>query len=82
MVVSPHSFRSTRAERLWFPEVDSASSITGFILCHRRFDHLAAPVGRQALLENFGDLIDRLGFIPNGNRIYYENRSSLPFLPT
>ncbi|SPO27343.1 related to trehalase precursor [Ustilago trichophora] len=33
----------------------------------------------KALLENFGDLIDRLGFIPNGNRIYYENRSQPPF---
>lgn len=33
----------------------------------------------KAILENFGDLIDRLGFIPNGNRIYYENRSQPPF---
>lgn len=33
----------------------------------------------KALLENFGDLIDRLGFIPNGNRLYYENRSQPPF---
>ncbi len=33
----------------------------------------------KAILENFGDLIDRLGFIPNGNRVYYENRSQPPF---
>ena len=33
----------------------------------------------KALLENFGDLIEMLGFIPNGNRIYYENRSQPPF---
>ncbi|KAJ9480331.1 putative Neutral trehalase (putative) [Pseudozyma hubeiensis] len=33
----------------------------------------------KAILENFGDLIDRLGFIPNGNRLYYENRSQPPF---
>lgn len=34
----------------------------------------------KAILENFGDLIDRLGFVPNGNRLYYENRSQPPFL--
>ncbi|SOV03791.1 related to trehalase precursor [Ustilago sp. UG-2017a] len=33
----------------------------------------------KAILENFGDLIDRLGFIPNGNRVYYQNRSQPPF---
>ncbi|PWY96834.1 glycoside hydrolase, partial [Testicularia cyperi] len=33
----------------------------------------------KSLLENFGDLIDLLGFIPNGNRIYYKNRSQPPF---
>lgn len=33
----------------------------------------------KAILENFGDLIDQLGFIPNGNRVYYKNRSQPPF---
>ncbi|OBZ88799.1 Trehalase [Choanephora cucurbitarum] len=32
------------------------------------------------MLENFFDLIEKHGFIPNGPRIYYLNRSQPPFL--
>lgn len=39
--------------------------------------------GRQPLVEamigNFGNLIDRFGFIPNGTRSYYLSRSQPPF---
>ena len=42
-----------------------------------------AASGRLALmtsmLDNFAFLVDRLGFIPNGNRTYYEGRSQPPF---
>jgi len=31
------------------------------------------------MLDNFAFLIDSLGFIPNGNRIYYSGRSQPPF---
>lgn len=30
------------------------------------------------MVENFASLIDRFGFIPNGNRIYYLSRSQMP----
>lgn len=32
------------------------------------------------MIENFFDFVDRYGFIPNGARIYYLNRSQPPFL--
>lgn len=32
----------------------------------------------KGLLENFADLIEMFGFILNGNRVYYENRSQPP----
>jgi alpha,alpha-trehalase len=31
-------------------------------------------------IENFLDLIEQLGFVPNGARVYYENRSQPPLL--
>ncbi|WP_414837917.1 trehalase family glycosidase [Candidatus Nanosalina sp. VS9-1] len=33
----------------------------------------------QDTVENFADLIERYGFIPNGNRTYYLDRSQPPF---
>lgn len=42
-----------------------------------------APLGRiqevEQLIQNFADLIDRFGYIPNGNRTYYLGRSQPPF---
>lgn len=32
----------------------------------------------EALVRNFASLIDRLGFVPNGNRRYYATRSQFP----
>ncbi|KAI9279182.1 trehalase [Sporodiniella umbellata] len=32
------------------------------------------------MIENFFDFVDRYGFVPNGARIYYLNRSQPPFL--
>ncbi|EPQ31954.1 uncharacterized protein PFL1_00153 [Pseudozyma flocculosa PF-1] len=34
----------------------------------------------KSLIENLGDLLEQFGFVPNGNRVYYENRSQPPFL--
>lgn len=33
------------------------------------------------VIENFLDLVDEFGFVPNGARIYYLNRSQPPILP-
>ena len=33
----------------------------------------------EAMLENFSYMIDKFGFIPNGNRTYYLSRSQPPF---
>lgn len=33
----------------------------------------------QHMIDNFSDLIDSIGFIPNGNRTYYLSRSQPPF---
>lgn len=33
----------------------------------------------ESMIQNFADLIDKLGFIPNGNRSYYAGRSQPPF---
>ncbi|KAK7951450.1 glycoside hydrolase family 37 protein [Apiospora aurea] len=33
------------------------------------------------MIENFLDLVDQFGFVPNGARIYYLNRSQPPVLP-
>lgn len=33
----------------------------------------------QSMVDNFAYLIDELGFIPNGNRTYYNSRSQPPF---
>lgn len=35
----------------------------------------------KGMLENFLSIIDRFGFIPNGGRLYYLERSHLPLLP-
>jgi alpha,alpha-trehalase len=32
------------------------------------------------MLENFADLVEEFGFVPNGNRLYYLNRSQPPML--
>lgn len=34
----------------------------------------------RGMLENFLSLVERYGFIPNGSRVYYLNRSQPPFL--
>ncbi|GMT02889.1 hypothetical protein PENTCL1PPCAC_25063, partial [Pristionchus entomophagus] len=34
----------------------------------------------RGMLENFGTIIDRFGFIPNGGRVYYLKRSQPPLL--
>ncbi|XP_072049536.1 trehalase-like isoform X1 [Amphiura filiformis] len=34
----------------------------------------------RGMLSNFVDLVKRFGFVPNGNRIYYTNRSQPPLL--
>lgn len=34
----------------------------------------------QGMIENFIDMIDRFGFMPNGARVYYLSRSQLPML--
>lgn len=34
----------------------------------------------RGMIENMASLVDRYGFIPNGNRIYYLNRSQPPLL--
>ncbi|MCB1085363.1 MAG: hypothetical protein KDK60_04610 [Chlamydiia bacterium] len=33
----------------------------------------------KEMVENFAALIDRLGFIPNGNRVYFTSRSQPPY---
>ena len=32
----------------------------------------------SGMLENFSRMIDKYGFIPNGNRVYFERRSQPP----
>lgn len=32
-----------------------------------------------SMIKNFSDIIDRIGFVPNGNRSYYMSRSQPPF---
>jgi alpha,alpha-trehalase len=34
----------------------------------------------RLMIENFLDLVERFGFVPNGGRIYYSKRSQPPFL--
>ncbi len=34
----------------------------------------------RGMIENFLYLVDLLGFVPNGGRVYYENRSQPPLL--
>ena len=34
----------------------------------------------KGMLQNFMSLIDQIGFVPNGGRIYYTRRSQPPFL--
>lgn len=43
---------------------------------------LASDMPRSALsvVKNMLDLVDRIGFMPNANRVYYLNRSQPPFL--
>ena len=33
----------------------------------------------ENMIDNFAYLIERFGFIPNGNRVYYLSRSQPPF---
>ncbi|XP_038065290.1 trehalase-like [Patiria miniata] len=34
----------------------------------------------KGMLSNFVSMVDTLGFVPNGNRVYYQRRSQPPFL--
>lgn len=34
----------------------------------------------RGMLENFGSIVERFGFIPNGGRVYYLKRSQPPLL--
>lgn len=34
----------------------------------------------RGMIENMGSLIERFGYVPNGNRVYYLNRSQPPLL--
>nr|AHM26076.2 trehalase [Anisakis simplex] len=34
----------------------------------------------RGMIENMGHLIDKFGYVPNGNRVYYLNRSQPPLL--
>ncbi|XP_062860598.1 trehalase [Trichomycterus rosablanca] len=34
----------------------------------------------KGMIQNFLNMVDRYGFVPNGGRIYYERRSQPPFL--
>ncbi|KAI8377911.1 trehalase [Radiomyces spectabilis] len=52
---------------------DSFFVIKGLLLSD--LDHLA-----KNMIENFLDFVDIVGFMPNGARIYYLNRSQPPFL--
>ncbi|XP_069080887.1 trehalase isoform X1 [Pleurodeles waltl] len=38
------------------------------------------PNTAKGMIENFLDLVDRYGFVPNGGRVYYLRRSQPPFL--
>lgn len=51
---------------------DSYFTAEGLAVC----DHLDIV---QNMLDNFVSLIDSIGHIPNGNRVYYESRSQPPF---
>ena len=34
----------------------------------------------QGVIENLLSLVEKLGFVPNGSRVYYEERSQPPLL--
>ena len=36
---------------------------------------------RRGMIENFKHLVEKIGHIPNGNRVYYNRRFVLPKLP-
>lgn len=52
---------------------DSFFTIKG-LLASRMFETV------RGMIENMGHLIEQFGFIPNGNRVYYLNRSQPPLL--
>lgn len=54
---------------------DSYFVIQGLLLTGGSFIQVA-----KDMIENFLDLVDLLGFVPNGSRIYYQNRSQPPLL--
>lgn len=54
---------------------DSFWIIEGLLRTKGSFTQIA-----ENIIENFMDLVEELGFMPNGARVYYENRSQPPLL--
>jgi alpha,alpha-trehalase len=54
---------------------DSFWTIEGLLRTGGSFIDIA-----KNMIENFLDLVDDIGFVPNGARIYYKNRSQPPLL--
>ena len=54
---------------------DSYWIVEGLLRTKGSFTQIALNI-----TENFLDLVELLGFVPNGARVYYENRSQPPFL--
>lgn len=52
---------------------DSYWILKGLLLCEMRFT-------AKGMVSNFLDVVNRIGFIPNGGRIYYAMRSQPPLL--
>merc|ERR1712136_78905 len=52
---------------------DSYWTVKGLLLCE-----MTDTV--KGMLQNFFSLVDQFGFVPNGGRIYYKERSQPPFL--
>ncbi|KAF2124925.1 glycoside hydrolase family 37 protein [Dothidotthia symphoricarpi CBS 119687] len=54
---------------------DSFWVIEGLLRTKGSFTQIA-----ENIIENFLDLVETIGFVPNGARVYYENRSQPPLL--
>lgn len=66
---NPHVVPGGRFREVYY--WDSYFTARGLIACDR-YDAV------RDMVDNFASLIDRFGFIPNGNRRYYLSRSQLP----
>ncbi|KHN87722.1 Trehalase [Toxocara canis] len=73
LIPVPHEFVVPGGRFLEFYYWDAYWIVKGLLAC-------GMNTTTKAMINNLGSMVDRFGFVPNGGRVYYLQRSQPPFL--